>query len=152
MKKQMIIFMWVVILFISLLSTLTAQVSSIDNSINDVVVSNVTPGVVPVIVQDGRANFKIIGDTIDKIKDGQWGYVTANFIALLALLVGLSRWITKALVLILTLLMKITPDNVDAKIQKVVNALITILAWITNAFGWLSLSKMKGSEAVKTEK
>jgi len=115
-------------------------------------VSNVKPDVVVAIVKDTKANFNIIKDTIAQLKEGKLSYLLTNMIAILALVVGLSRWIAKALVLLLTLMMKITPDNIDEKLKKVISGLTKFLEVITNLFGWLSFSKKKGTDAITTVK
>jgi len=151
MKKQFL-FVLLLILSIGLFSSLCAQVSPIENTISGISTNDVQPGVVVPIAKDAKANFNILKDTIQQIKAGKWEFILPNLIAILALIVGLSRWIAQALILILKLVMKLTPDKIDVKLAILVNGLSKFIEWLANVFGWLSFSKSKGTNASNSVK
>jgi len=147
MKK--ILFTLVLILF-----TVCMAQGVVDTLPDEVELSDVELNQAIDVVRDGKGNIEIVKTLIESIKaGGGWKYVTANIILLLSIVVGLSRWIAKALVILLSLLTKFTPDRADTVILKIVGGLKKFIAFITNFFGWLSLSKTKkGTAALESPK
>ena len=110
--------------------------------------SNVTE-----VVDQVKTNVSLVKTTINNIKSGGWDYVIGNVVGIVLLLIGASRVIAKALIFLMQLLMKLTPDNVDNILTKIIKALTKFLEVASNLFGWISLTfGNKGTNTVKTGK
>lgn len=89
------------------------------------------------------------------IKAGGWGYVVGNIFAIILLVLGTARLIAKILEVLLGFIVRLTPSQADDAwfTGKFLPAIATVLVWITNLTGWISLTfGKKGSNVVDNAK
>ena len=108
--------------------------------------------IVPMFAQEAVTNYSAEGlideskgvvliwkTTIEDVKTN--GFSFGWLVGLFAIILGSLTVLAKITDWVILLLIKVLPDNVDAKLFKVREKLTLVLGWVAKIAGWLSFTK-----------
>ena len=109
-----------------------------------------------VTVQEVQAHVSIWKDLVAGVKAGGWQFIVLNVGMILLLVIGSARLIARALELLLTFIVGLSPNNAAEQAWftgKFLPAIHKFIAWTTDIFGFLSLTfGRKGTDVINNAK